>query len=584
VSANGRRRAGTLARKVFEILLAHPEGLYFREILRLLQEPQLPDDGSDNLEPPACSSEEVASSCVAAFKAGWLFSRNDVFVLSPHGVEAYARYKDPEQFMIAAARLSVRGWLSVYFPKYYSFAAKVKDRFAVEYRLARRMGLRRLARQVFAQATPWQDLLPIQRPRRLVIPGVEYKHFESLLRDLRSLGLSYGEGRNAIYLPPETLKKSAFRILAEMYPPNAGLKLVKNQGAIEDVGYLAHYINKDDSVIQSKLVHHLRHLTLVANLLYSKGVGPRLYDLVELQCGTHVWTAYVSEHVNGTAPSIYECEAVIHKLRDLERQGLLTVILPDGFDDEEFTCPTCSGNALLDRDRNCKYVDFQNFLLLNYQSFLTDIAAEASTSTHFGDELLLRGGRYLYQSVPGVTLPSKRNVDERLAVITRLMESAGASVRDRLVLDVGCNIGMMMAQYLKLGAQWCHGWDRAYVIPYTEHMLLALGCTRFSTSGVDITQAQRLEEDLPSFLMPSLNGCIISYLAVRGHLGWLDALSRIPWSLLIYEGHEGESQKEFEDHMSQLRRLTDFQVGEVSSYVDGDSEQRTVALLLRKCV
>jgi hypothetical protein len=162
------------------------------------------------------------------------------------------------------------------------------------------------------------------------------------------------------------------------------------------------------------------------------------------------------------------------------------------------------------------------------------------------------------------------------------MEAANVSVTDRLVLDVGCNIGMMMAQYLKLGAKWCHGWDHSHVTKYTDEILLALGCTRFSTSGTDIIQSQDLEGDLPPFLASSLNGCIISYLAVRGHLGWLDALSRIPWSFLIYEGHEGESQEDFENHIVQLKRLTNCHLGGVSNYVDGDSEQRTVALLLRK--
>ena len=93
-----------------------------------------------------------------------------------------------------------------------------------------------------------------------------------------------------------------------------------------------------------------------------------------------------------------------------------------------------------------------------------------------------------------------KNCDQRMKVFRDALQLAGVSVEGRLVLDIGCNIGMMMGQYLKLGARWCHGWDRRHLTPHTERLLLALGCTRFSTSGTDIATSQPLEEDLPDFL------------------------------------------------------------------------------------
>jgi hypothetical protein len=138
-----------------------------------------------------------------------------------------------------------------------------------------------------------------------------------------------------------------------------------------------------------------------------------------------------------------------------------------------------------------------------------------------------------------------------------------------------------MSEYLKLGAKWCHGWDRAFTTPHAERMLLALGCTRFSTTGTDITLSRALAEDLPKHVAASLAGCVISYLAVRGHLGWLDALKTIPWSFMIYEGHEGETSQDFETYLDELRSFTNVKLGPTSTYVDGDSEERTVAILLR---
>jgi hypothetical protein len=168
-----------------------------------------------------------------------------------------------------------------------------------------------------------------------------------------------------------------------------------------------------------------------------------------------------------------------------------------------------------------------------------------------------------------------------MKTLSRLLQEAGVSVAERVVLDVGCNIGMMMAEYLKLGAKWCHGWDRALTVPHTERMLLALGCTRFSTTGSDITKSRSLVDDLPGHVDASLDGCVISYLAVRGHLNWLDALQQIPWSFMIYEGHEGETARDFETYLEELRSMTNFELGPTSTYIDGDSEERTVAILLK---
>jgi hypothetical protein len=269
-------------------------------------------------------------------------------------------------------------------------------------------------------------------------------------------------------------------------------------------------------------------------------------------------------------------------LRALHDQGIVKVILPEGFDDPEFECPTCGNNALVDSAGQFRYIDFQNFLLGDYENFLTRLATEAGEQTHFGDTALLRGGRYLYQSVPGVSLPAKRDVGNRMKTLVRLFREANVTVADRVVLDVGCNIGMMMAQYLKLGAKWCHGWDRATTTLHTERMLLALGCTRFSTTPGDITPTQPMMTDVPEHVARSLAGCAISYLAIRGHVNWLEGLRDIPWSFMIYEGHEGETYKDFEFYLTELRTIANFELGPVATYVDGDSEERTVAILLRR--
>jgi len=565
------RRIGALARSTVEVLSRHPAGLTFAALLEQVAPPDSPANGR--------ATEEMRRGAVALLRAGWLLDHSGRWTVSEEGQSALARHQDPEAFLREAVRHSFKGWLSVHSP-YYLRVAKSVEKLTVEYKAIRRIGVRHIF-GTGLRAAPWQDVLPVQKTRRVRVPGLSAVTIDELLGHLRSAGVSYAEGGHAVYLPPAAVAGSAFRVLAPDYPPGAGLKIIKRPGEAAGNTY-AQGMAAGDSRLHLSLIHQPHHLGLVASLMYAEGTGPRPYDFVELECGGQWWTAYVTEHVEGRAPTVQECEAGVDRLRELEEQGTFKVLLPEGFNDPEFECPSCSNNALVGTDGRFYYVDFQNFLLTDYEAYLTRIAQEASEKSHFGDQTVLRGGRYLYQSVPGVSLPGKRSIDDRVVVLRRLLEEAGVTVEDRLVLDVGCNIGMMMAQYLKMGARWCHGWDRAHVTPHTERMLLALGCTRFSTTGGDIASAQPMEENLPAFLRPALAGCAVSYLAVRRHIGWLDALARLPWSFIIYEGHEAETQTDFDDHMREFKAMANFRVGGFSFYTDGDSDRRPVAILVRE--
>ena len=576
MAINKKRQLAENVRRIFQILEGHPEGLSTKKLSEYLN--QVLVDQGNNQSDTMPSFEELSFACVGAIKAGWLIVGRNWWCLSAEGRRAYEEYQDPRTLMVEAGKLSSQGWLAVHFPRAYFSAGRAKDQVLSEVRTIRRAGLSSILKQTLGKATPWQDALPIQSPRTI---SLDLERLPSVENYLGQLGVSYFEGAHAIYLPPESIENTVFRSLVNDYPSNIGIKIVKNHGGVETGGYLTGRA-KGDSRIQLGMVHGHPHLSLVANFLYAMGVGPRLYDLVNLVCGDQVGTAYIVEDVGQRTPTLAECEAGIQKLRKLDTQGFIRVILPEGFKDPEFECPGCSNNALVDSSGQFRYIDFQNFLLGDYERFLTNLAREAAQESHFGDTNVLRGGKYLYQSVPGVKLPGKRDVANRMETLSHLFEQAGISLRERVVLDVGCNIGMMMGQYLKLGARWCHGWDRPFVTPHTERMLLALGCTRFSITGTDITKSRTLLDDLPVHLRVSLDGFVVSYLAVRGHLDWLEALKEIPWAFLIYEGHEGETVEDFMTYLEELRNLVDFKLGPISSYIDGDSEERTVAILLRQ--
>src|SRR5205085_11691438 len=181
------------------------------------------------------------------------------------------------------------------------------------------------------------------------------------------------QGGHAFYLSPVAWRASALAPVAAHYPADAGLKLVKTHGGVDESSYV-HAAHREISALHTRLIHTHRHLTLVANLLHARELGPRLYDLVELQTPAHRFTAYVVAHGAGRTPTQAECEAGIAALRALEGEGLLKVTMPDGYDDEDFECPACNHNAYTDAAGRFRYVDFQNFRLTGYEVYLKDVA------------------------------------------------------------------------------------------------------------------------------------------------------------------------------------------------------------------
>src|SRR5215213_11234961 len=441
-----RRHTGVLVRGLFEVLLEHPDGL---PVDIALQSCLRSVSNADSRR----VGEQLLRGCVAPMKAGWLVMNGSGFRLSPTGKQAFQTHSDPDDFILRAGQHSLRGWMSVHFPEQYFFLGKLRDQFASEYRVAKRIGIKNLFEKAIGTPASWQEVLPVQTARRINISNLELTDLDAFLNELKNEGLAYGTGGHAVYLPPETIENTAFRELSNYYPPDSGVKIVKHPGGISESVYV--YKGEGESRLHLKLIHNLRHLTLVANLLHVNGVGPRLHDLVELQCNNNLWTAFVVEHVAQPLTSTDVCEKGIKTIRDLEQRNLVKIILPSGFEDGEFQCPDCSGNAFMTADGEFRYIDFQNFALTGYGEYLKSVALEAAEASHFGDKSILRGGRYLYQSVPGVPLPGKRNPETRMQILRKLMDNAGVSVENRLARDVDCNVAMMMAQYLKRGAQWC---------------------------------------------------------------------------------------------------------------------------------
>jgi restriction system protein len=108
-----RRRQGELVRKVFEILIQHPDGLPAKTVLDEVERALPPTDFERSTYPahPQIRRFEkiVRFSTIGPVKAGWVVKNKGIWSVTDAGREAYDRFKDPEAFMRESGRL-YRQW------------------------------------------------------------------------------------------------------------------------------------------------------------------------------------------------------------------------------------------------------------------------------------------------------------------------------------------------------------------------------------------------------------------------------------------------------------------------------------------
>ncbi|MFN7662610.1 MAG: hypothetical protein ACK5PQ_02665 [Alphaproteobacteria bacterium] len=466
---------------------------------------------------------------------------------------------------------AIKNYVYRTFPVFSNKIRSFKYRVEIEIKTLYRVGIFKIIRSFLGSKSTWKNDLPLQS---VTMVPVKVQSLAALLEGSPHVK----EGGHTFYFSPSFIKTSPLKELMKYYPPHVGIKIIKNEGGIE------HKYVGSQRGCRSYSIFSPSHkeLLLSHNLFYVLNIGPRLYDLLEIkfQSGaTHV--AYIVEHVEGVTPSIQRAKKFLDHIKELEKKSVIKLINWNGYNDMDFKVPGCNGNLIFDTSsKNLKYVDLQNFGLGdNYPSILEKVSQDSIKATHFGDKSYLLGKEYLYQEIPGLNSAGKRATQKRLDSLKSLLGKASCSLESKLILDVGCNIGIMSALCLKEKAFWIHGFDLPKVITKTEKILLTIGCTRFSLSGLHLAPNAPLSSLLPSFLKNKLEGCVVLYLSIRGHIGWLNELATIPWEFMVYEGHENENQDMSLDYIKQLQKLKNCKIVAQDWIKDGNSQARYIAII-----
>lgn len=403
-------------------------------------------------------------------------------------------------------------------------------------------------------------------------------NYKTLKAWLSENHIYFQEGGHTIYVPPQHALASIFGRIVDFYPDDAGYKIIKSPGTIETTEYLQEG-KSTRTRVQSMLMESIVGMVSSSNYLYLKGISPKIYDVIELNTGKTTFPAYVVQHIEGEPPTESEHSIFILKLEKLIKTGELNLVHPNWKNNPDFQGPDCNSNLIKSsQDDRLYYVDFQNFILPNPEKLIKRICQDAKNDSHFGSKHLIRGGKYLYQSVPEINFYGKRSISSRWRKIKDLLVQANVKLHDMLILDIGCNIGMIMAQSLQEGALWALGWDQPNVIKHAEEILRLLGYSRFDLKGVNLSKNYPLKRDIPGRFVSMLDNTIIFYLAVREHIGFISALADIPWQAMVYEGHQGEDLS----NLSDLSKMCKFSIAASIEYRDADSNTRPLAVLVRE--
>jgi hypothetical protein len=382
---------------------------------------------------------------------------------------------------------------------------------------------------------------------------IKFSNPDQLRDQLRSAGIQFEEREHSFYIRPSPLLAGTLGRFVGSYPENSGWKIMKS------------FLPPSESD---------RKTLKAGRLLEALGTGPRIYDCIQLCSNGASTTCFVVEHVDGTALQPQESAAFVHEVgslvfdqRDANSvgEGRLTAddVIKRRSDGRLFYVGVppevaSAGEALLQRDLETYHNGF-----------------------HFGSTPFHRGSRrYLYQSVPGIE-NGKRDTSLRWQLFVRALDEIGIRLQGRVVLDVCCNSGMILASALSERAMWGVGWDLPNVARSAQRLQSLLGNTRLDIVPALLSEDYRLSADVPCHLYPAIDGAVVFFLAAWRYVGFMQDLANIPWKALFYEGHEEDTPEEWAQNCAVMQRKWNCKQAFSTRMSDGDCGARDIALFIR---
>ncbi|HKQ79249.1 MAG TPA: lipopolysaccharide biosynthesis protein [Blastocatellia bacterium] len=415
--------------------------------------------------------------------------------------------------------------------------------------------------------------------------NVPFPHCDSpgeLIAWFRSRGIEVSEGGHTFYIPPQEGLSEIIPSIIRFYPPGTGFKVLKDFRHPARARYL--YNHRKTLIVLKRLLGTPQDRLVAANLMYSSGIGPRIWDLTCWKAKGATYSVFVADHVSGECPTTQQYESFLHQLKRLNLSTHLRILIPKWEENIDFKAPHCNKNLIYSNKLGrVQYIDFQNFGLSNPQAWSEQIISNANRDLPNSNGLNWKAMNRASsnQFTAGMYVPGDKNAGKRWSFIADAFTKSSVSLKGRVVLDIGCNSGATLQSSLVEGAAWGIGWDSPEVVAHTEPLLLSLGVTRFSLIGAELEGEYRLEDDIPEYLRPRLPAAVVFCLSGGDRARLVESLCAIPWRVLVYGGDSSEKPRDFHDKLKSM--LTDDLEVIGSSYLAGsDSTVRPISVILRK--
>jgi hypothetical protein len=406
----------------------------------------------------------------------------------------------------------------------------------------------------------------------------DYQFFRQFLDEAH---IYYYEGGCTLYIPPQPNLERYFGEMVDFYPSDAGFKILKDFSSPDQANYLKY--NKEVCWQEVKLVSSASELLNVACTLETLGLGARVYDLCQLKAHETQMTCFIVQHIASQEVTTEDVNNFLKRLDTPSVKNILGTVVPYKRNPHsDFLPPNCNNNLVKDDQGRMFYIDFQQFGILNPTKLPAQIVNSESGKLSFGDVNFLRSKKpYLYQTIPGIKIAARRDTITRWEKIKNILTDAEITVDSRLILDICCNTGMMLSMALSEGALWGLGWDLPVVAETALQLQRSLGFSRIDIIKANLAADYSIQADINERFIPHLNESIVFYLAAYDHVGLIFELSKIPWRVLFFEGHEAVNHDDYVTVTNFLTKEGQSHLIRETMMQDGDSQPRRLFMYMR---
>ncbi len=346
---------------------------------------------------------------------------------------------------------------------------------------------------------------------------------------MKKKGILLREGGHTIYVPPQPALAQLFRDIVCFYPDDAGFKILKDFNTVDKASYIAPVKRREISYTERVLTSSIPDIVDAANVMYLYGIGPCLYDVMEIHTGTATMTCFVVQHVSGQNPTPRAYSRFIQSLKSLIAHNVIALIPPGGLKHIDFVSPQCNRNLIETCDtRRPIYIDFQPFIVRD-----KSVIAAAMLSSFLEPSLRGREGLEKRGNPSKMWRAHAAGIAKSWSEVKETLAQGGLSVSGRLVLHVGCQNGGILGCALSEGALWGLGWDKDGVVVKAARLRRILGNTRFNLYASGLSESSSIVSDVPERLRPWLGESIVICSVDSLDVLPPSELRSLPWKALV---------------------------------------------------